>query len=175
MTATAQTRAVLLLGALLLTLLASVWSSGQEPPIAEAVAPPVEREPTPQRDTALVAAPTEPPTLSVRRDRQPTPGEVHDLFGPKNWNPPPLPLPQVKRRAPPPARVAPPFPYTIAGSLTDSSGVTVVFTNQRQDFVVRVGEILERAYRVDAVDERSVTLTYLPMGLTQRVPFERLN
>ena len=172
-----QTRAVLLGGALLLTLLASVWSSGQEPPIAEAVAPPVDRAPPPQPETAPVAAPTEPPTLSARRDRQPPAAEVPDLFGSKNWNPPPpTPPPQVKRRAPPPpAPVAPPFPYTIAGSLTDSSGVTLVFTNQRQDFVVRVGEILERTYRVDAVDERSVRLTYLPMGLTQRVPFERLN
>ena len=165
-----QTRALLLGGALLLTLLASVWSSGQEPPIAEAVPPPVQREPSTRRDTVQVAAPTEPPSLSARREQQPVAGDMHDLFGSKNWNPPPPPPPpQPKRNARPPAPVAPPFPYTISGSLIDASGVTVVFTNQQQDFVVRVGEILERTYRVDAVDERFVTLTYLPMGLTQRV------
>jgi hypothetical protein len=45
----------------------------------------------------------------------------------------------------------------------------IVFNRQNQDFVLRVGDILEQTYRVEAIDTRSVTVTYLPLGLTQAV------
>lgn len=71
--------------------------------------------------------------------------------------------------------MAPPFPYAVVGSISDGNGVTVMFTNQQQSFMVRVGEMLANDYRVDAVDAESVTLTYIPLGITQRVPMPVLN
>jgi hypothetical protein len=70
---------------------------------------------------------------------------------------------------PPAAPTPPPFPYTIAGSVADANGLMIVFNRQNQDFVLRVGDILEQTYRVEAIDTRSVTVTYLPLGLTQAV------
>ena len=94
---------------------------------------------------------------------------MRDLFGPKSWNPPPPPV-AARKPPPPPPPTAPPFPYLVTGAVADADGVLVVFTNQQQSFVVRVGEIIERTYRVDAIDAQAVTLTYMPLGLTQRVP-----
>jgi hypothetical protein len=69
----------------------------------------------------------------------------------------------------------PPFPYSVAGSITDTNGLEVVFTNHEQNFFVPVGALLEQRYRVDAIDGDSATLTYLPLGLTQRVPIGEVN
>jgi hypothetical protein len=71
--------------------------------------------------------------------------------------------------------MAPPFPYVVSGSIVDANGIMVVFTNQQQNFIVRTGEMLEQSYRVDSVDPQFVTLTYLPLGLTQRVPMGAAN
>ena len=66
--------------------------------------------------------------------------------------------------------MAPPFPYVIAGSIIDANGPMVVFTDQQQNFVVRPGEVLERTYRLESIEPNAVMLTYIPLGLRQRVP-----
>lgn len=168
-----RTRGLLLGGALLLTVVASVWPRAQESAAPEVVAPITSREAPAPREQA-VAQPVEAPSLPARADRQQTAPGVRDLFGPKNWNPPPPPV-RAQKPPPPPPPTAPPFPYRVSGGLADAEGVMVVFTNQQQNFVVRVGEVIERTYRVDAIDAQAVTLTYLPLGLTQRVPMDALN
>lgn len=120
-----------------------------------------------------MAGQVELPPLRALRERQHAATEVQDLFGAKTWNTPP---PREQRRpAPPVAPMAPPFPYTIAGSIVDANGMMIVFTNQQQNFALRVGEVLDKTYRVESIDPQSVTLTYLPLGLTQRVATGGLN
>jgi hypothetical protein len=98
--------------------------------------------------------------------------EIQDLFGAKDWNPPPPP-PVRQKPLPPPVPTAPPFPYTVSGSVADANGLMIVFANrQKQDFVLRIGDVLEQTYRVEAINPQSVTLTYLPLGLTQVVPID---
>jgi hypothetical protein len=50
----------------------------------------------------------------------------------------------------------------------------IVFANQNQNFAVRAGEVLEKTYRVESIDSQAVTVTYLPLGLTQRLPIGEL-
>jgi hypothetical protein len=167
-----RTRAIVLGGALLVTVVASVWPRAQESAAPEVVTP-VAKPAASSREPSVPPPPSELPWLASRSARLQTAPEVRDLFGAKTWEAPP---PAVARKpAPPPPPMAPPFPYIVSGSIADTSGVLVVFTGQQQSFVVRVGEVLERTYRVDAVDAQAVTLTYLPLGLTQRVPLAALN
>ena len=166
-----RTRAIALGIALLITVVASVWPRAQDSAPTDVVPAVKSRESPPAQQAAAAVAP-ENPALPSRAERPHS--KSGDLFGPKSWDPPP---PPVKRAPPPPppAPTAPAFPYAVSGSVADANGVMVVFSNQQQNFVVRVGEVLDKTYRVESVDAQSVTLTYLPLGLTQRVPLSAMN
>jgi hypothetical protein len=167
----AFTRWLILGAALLATVVASVWPRSEEKTASEVVAPVTRRDDAPAKGQPL-APQTELPALSERLERPGAAAEIQDLFGAKDWNPPPPPVRQ--KPLPPPVPTAPPFPYTVAGSVADANGLMIVFANrQKQDFVLRIGDVLEQTYRVDAINPQSVTLTYLPLGLTQVVPIER--
>ena len=162
----ALTRWLILGAALLATVVASVWPRGEERPAPEVVAPVTRRDDAPARGQQLPGQP-ELPRLGERLERPHTPAKVQDLFGTTDLNPPPPPV--REKPLPPAAPTAPPFPYTIAGSVADANGLMIVFNRQNQDFVLRVGDVLEQTYRVEAIDPQSVTVTYLPLGLTQAV------
>jgi hypothetical protein len=51
----------------------------------------------------------------------------------------------------------------------------VIFANQQNSFVLRAGEVLEQTYRLESIDSHAVTLTYLPLGVTERVPLGTAN
>jgi len=166
-------RWVILGGALLATVVASVWPGGQDEPMIEVV-PPVAQRDTARLMDKTAAGQAELPPLSALRERQRASTDVQDLFGIKTWSAPPA--PQQPRTPPPPvAPVAPPFPYAVAGSVVDPNGLMIVFTQEQRSFVLRVGEVLEQTYRVESIDPQSVTLTFLPLGLTQRVPIGASN
>src|ERR1700738_3308303 len=80
-----RTRRIVLGGALLVTVFASVWPRAQENVAPEVVAPITQREVSPRREQAL-PPPTEPPTLAIRLERQQPAGQVRDLFGSKTWD-----------------------------------------------------------------------------------------
>jgi len=76
---------------------------------------------------------------------------------------------EVRRNAPPPPPPpqAPPLPFTFMGKLIDANEVTVFLTNGIQNWVVGAGDTIEAAYRVDAIGDRVMTLTYLALGQQQ--------
>ncbi|KAA3652817.1 MAG: hypothetical protein DWQ11_09825 [Proteobacteria bacterium] len=83
--------------------------------------------------------------------------------------PPPPPSARQNARVAPPRPRAPAVPYTYAGSLIDTDGARTLFLLEGERLVMaRVGEVIGR-YRIDAVDERAVTLTYLPLKEIQRI------
>jgi hypothetical protein len=165
-------RRIILGGALLATVVASVWPRGEERPPSEVVAPVTQRGAAPPREQALPGASAQPtglPTLGERLERAQTVAKVQDLFGATTWNaPPPALLPQK-----PPPPTAPAFSYAIAGLVHDANGPMIILNRQNQDFVLRVGDVLEQTYRIEAIGPQSLTVTYLPLGLTQVVPIER--
>ena len=159
-----------LAGALLVTVVAAVWPAGNRSDAPEVVAP-VPR-------TAQPAAPgggheIQMPALEAPA-RQHALSGMQDLFDVTDWARPAAPPPaktvrSIEPASPPPA-VAPPFPYTIAGIIEDARGPMVVFTKQNQNYVVRVGEVLEQMYRVESVGPESATVTYLPLRTAQAIP-----
>ena len=161
-------RWIVLSAALLATVVATVWPHGDEGTAVQVVAPVMNRNAGPS-EARQQSADSALPNLGEQLERPHANSEVRDLFGARSWNPPPPP-PVVQKQLPPTPPTAPPFPYGIAGSVADGNGLMVVFTKQNQDFVLRVGDVLEQTYRVDAIDAQSVALTYLPLGLAQLVP-----
>lgn len=92
------------------------------------------------------------PKVGARRDAAP-------LFAVQSWQPPPPP-PVVEAVEPTP----PPFPYVYLGGLSDDSGRTAFFTRGDRVLPVRAGETVDGAFRVDHLDQTSMSLTYLPMN-----------
>ncbi len=167
----ASRRWLVLGGLLLATVVASVWPQGGESPALEIVAPSERGDAAAPRNGRAqsgqtVTATAELPPLGERLERSQGATKVENLFGAMSWIPPAKPVAATP--------VAPPFPYTVAGSLIDNGVPTVVFMKQNQYFILRVMEVLESTYRIDAIDERSIALTYLPLGHRQTLPLGTL-
>jgi hypothetical protein len=93
-----------------------------------------------------------------------------ELFGSRSWAPHAA---VVSRRqvAPVPEKpTAPPVPYRIAGQIVAQDGMRVVLSKGDRVFEVRQGETLDEGFRVDAISPHSVTLTYVPLGISQELP-----
>ena len=87
------------------------------------------------------------------------------LFDAVSWQPP-----AVKEvAAPPPAPVAPPFPYAYLGGLSEDGVRTAFFTQGDRVLPVKAGDTVDAAYRVDQMNEKQMTLTYLPLNQTLTV------
>jgi hypothetical protein len=78
----------------------------------------------------------------------------------------------AKQLAPPPvASVEPPMPavpYRFAGTL----GQQVFLAKDTAIVAVAAGDTLDDVYRVDAIDDKGVALTYLPLGRTVVIDFQ---
>jgi hypothetical protein len=65
----------------------------------------------------------------------------------------------------PPVPAAPRFPHAWVGRFNDGA----VLSGADATWVVRAGDVIEGQWRVDRVDERRMSLTYLPLNLPQQV------
>lgn len=72
-------------------------------------------------------------------------------------------------RLPPPLPLAPPLPFVYMGKLIEAGGVTVFLTDGDRNLVVRSGDTIGGAYRVDAIGDRTMTLTYLALDIRQEL------
>ena len=63
---------------------------------------------------------------------------------------------------------APPLPFAYLGKWTQDGHTTVFLSRDQSSYAAHVGENLDSDYRVDAIEENRIVLTYLPLG-TQRV------
>ena len=93
-----------------------------------------------------------------------------ELFG---TSPPPVhraPKPKTPVEAaapPPPAPVAPPMPYRVAGQVVHDGPPRVVLAREDRVFFVREGDLLEGGYRVESIKSDAVTLVYTPLDERQ--------
>lgn len=89
-----------------------------------------------------------------------------NLFVSHSWYVAPPPEPQLPAR--PVAPTAPPLPFTLLGSYA-RKGEPIVFFLVKNDriFDARVGDVLEKQYSVDAVENGQLRMTYLPLGIKQ--------
>lgn len=97
---------------------------------------------------------------------------VAELFPPAEWLvPEPMPAPPQAPPAPvltvqaPPQ--APPLPFKVLGSARDAGNASVFLQFNDQNLVARQGDLLLDQYRVEQLDEVSMTLTHVPTGQRQ--------
>jgi hypothetical protein len=69
--------------------------------------------------------------------------------------------------APPPAPVAPPMPYRVAGQVVHDGPPRVVLARDDRVFLVREGDMLDGGYRVESIKSDAVTLVYTPLDERQ--------
>jgi hypothetical protein len=81
----------------------------------------------------------------------------------KNAPPPPPP--------PPPPPQAPPLPFAYMGKLIEDGRIVVFLTQGDRNHIVRLGDTIDGTYRVDAVTEQHLSLTYLPLKQKQELAF----
>lgn len=70
---------------------------------------------------------------------------------------------------PPPPPMAPRFPHAWVGRFNDEAVNRAVLSGPQSTWVVRAGDVLEGQWRVDAIQDRRMTLTYLPLNQQQTV------
>jgi len=156
-----------LLGTLALTLLAVQWvDSGEAPPA------------TPSGGSAQADAPatvnaragaTEPVAdLRLERlKREPYPALKNDLFRgdtplAESDDPENLIAEGGKPRRPTGPPPPTPLPFAYMGKMLDDGEIVVFLTRGDRNYVVRKGATLDGQYRVDAIHDRTMVLTYLP-------------
>lgn len=90
---------------------------------------------------------------------------TRQAWGPPQPAPPPVRLVAAESSSPPEAPV---FPHGWVGRYLDPAPRAIIAGPMRT-WVVSTGDVIEGQWRVDAIDERQMTLTYLPLGLSQTV------
>lgn len=105
-------------------------------------------------------------------ERQRDEASPAELFAMAEWMAP-KPVPQPNQVAPAPvAQVpapsqAPPLPFKVLGRVREAAGAAVFLQFNDQNLVARTGDVLVDQYRVEQMDEVSMTLTHVPTGLRQ--------
>jgi hypothetical protein len=140
---------------------ATISAAFDGPAGADAVEPDSRAASVPQLRLDRLAAATQPGAA------------IGQLFQPRRWQAPPPPAPAMVATAPL-RLVAPPFPYSYFGGMTDGDQRIGFF--QRGDRVVtlRAGDTLDGNFRIDQISASHMTYTYLPAAtattLTLGVP-----
>lgn len=91
------------------------------------------------------------------------------LFAQSSWvvvPPPPKPLPPAPPPPPPPP-TAPAVPYAFMGQFQQGETLLVILTRGNRVITAAQGDVLEKTYRIDRIEASKVTLTYLPLGVSQ--------
>lgn len=89
---------------------------------------------------------------------------VSDAFEARSWDPPPPPPPKA---LPPPPPKAPPLPFSYMGKIMEGSQVIVFLAKQDRNYVVKQGETIDGAYRIDEIKGETMVFTYLPLDQQQ--------
>jgi hypothetical protein len=91
-----------------------------------------------------------------------------NVFGTQNWTPPPPPPPEnTAPPPPPPPPTAPPLPFSYLGKAASEGSWEVYLARGEKTYNVRVKDVIDGVYRVDAIAPPNLTLTYLPLNQVQ--------
>lgn len=161
-----QTRRQGLWLAALFTVVLCAWAAWRE---QDGLASPSNRDVAPRRQAAPAAsaAPTE-VAITIGSggllDRDPLVESKTDLFRFVSFQPsPPKTLPSSPP-PPPPRPSAPAFPYQYFGRMVDVNGKTVTYLARGDALIpIQARQLLDNAYRIDAVTEARIVVTYVPL------------
>lgn len=91
-----------------------------------------------------------------------------NVFGSQNWAPPaPAVVENTAPPPPPPPPTAPPLPFAYLGKAVGEGSWEVYLARGEKTYNVRVKDVIDGVYRVDAIAPPNMTLTYLPMNQVQ--------
>jgi hypothetical protein len=161
--------------ALVATLVTTGWlaaTEGDDAPVAVAAARSRPASAIPLTAKPVPPAPGAWPAPPGPRASEPWPFDPARTLA---WVPPPPPPPPVAVAVPPlvgPVRPdAPPFPYTLIGRLQDGDKVQVLLTNPVRTLGVKLQDVIDGQWRVDAIDDAGLTVRWLPGGQQQTLVF----
>jgi len=162
-------RVLWLSGALVATLLAAQWVSGEDGGGADAEQAAGEKTPAPEARASknngaseATSEVSESEQLQLERlERRKFSSQAGDIFRRQSWAPPP----------PPPAKPPPPSPpplqFKYLGKVIEGDEIRVFLGLADRNYILKPGENINSQYRMDAVNENSITFTYLPLNAKQ--------
>jgi hypothetical protein len=177
MDATEKKRKLLLGGALLATLIAVVMveEDGEENVTIDTVEPIQTAKPTPQRTAKARESNTE--SLDIRKlGQRKFNAEAGELFVSTTWAPkqPKISLQeqaekaaQIAKNTPPPAPTAPPLQFKYTGKAVSDNQTWVFLSQSGENLIAKIGTKINDKYRLDSINDDSITMTYLPLNIKQ--------
>lgn len=108
-----------------------------------------------------------------QRKFNPSAGE---LFASTTWTPkqPPISLEeqaakaaQIAKSSPPPAPTAPPLSFKYVGKAISDNKTWVFLAQPGENLIAKIGGKINDKYRLDAITDDMVTMTYLPLNIKQ--------
>jgi hypothetical protein len=140
-------------------------------------------EPAAQHGHTEQAAHTAPIVLALRvraplidgadNAGEPNADDAKGLFSRQAWVPAAVVAAAAAKKAaadaPLPAPEAPPLPFKYVGQQTGDGQLEIYLSSGEQVFVVREHSVIEGAYRVDSINPKQLTFTYLPLKQIQNL------
>lgn len=113
-------------------------------------------------------------TQGVQQWQARTAGLAGMPSGPSPWASmqPPAPPPVkvvVEEPPPPPPPMAPRFPHTWVGRFDDDTTQRAVLAGPQHTWVVHAGDVIDGQWRIDSIQDRRMSLTYLPLQQQQTI------
>ena len=146
-----------LVGALLATTIAAGWTAVRDKDAESGV--PARAQDVVAATPALRTSPPEKLVVHVdKMERTPDTSVERDPFSGSGAN-------TLAARKPSSRRAAPPaIPFVYAGRYETGGEAAVFLTSGDRNLVVREGDLLDDAWRVDRIDPGAIAFTYLPLG-----------
>lgn len=165
-----------LLFAVLAGMVLAAWFAPEPPeqrvePRVAAVAPKGAVSGATANATPGKAAMPEPAVTDTLPQRDALGKPKQEIFGFQTWQPPPPPPPKVLAGPPPapPPPVPPPNPYRFAGRFLQDGQMQVFLTRGEYPVQIKVGDVLEGTYRIEAISPNNIAMTYLPLDYKETI------
>jgi hypothetical protein len=164
-----RSRALWLGSALAATLLAAQWVSGDDggselgQPAEDRILRKESRMPENSTREAISQGSDEAEQLHLERlEGRKFSAQAGDIFRRQSWAPPPPPAPS---KPPPPS--PPPLQFKYLGRVIEGDETRVFLVLAERNYIVKPGENIDSQYRMEEVNDHSITLTYLPLNAKQ--------
>lgn len=168
---TAQRKGRLLWAGLAATLLLVWFAPGSEMPakrdsrpVRDARAMPI---PAATADAAVTTAATNVGKGSLVKAERRQPGDVPDLFKAATWYVPPPPPQPPPPPPPPPPPSAPALPFTFLGQVIEDQRPQFILVRGDRVVTVAVGDSIDKNYRLESLQNGTLTFVYVPLDTRQ--------
>lgn len=74
---------------------------------------------------------------------------------------------QMAKSAPPPTPTAPPLQFKYAGKAIADNETWVFLSQSGENHIAKVGAKINDQYRLDSINDNTITMTYLPLNVKQ--------